>query len=426
MRIAIVGSGISGLGAAWALSPRHEVVIFEREVQPGGHAHTVEVDTKDGVLALDTGFVVYNELNYPQLTRLFATLGIESQPSDMSFSVYRSDRGRVLEWAGGNGAAGLFAQKQRLADVRHWRLLTDIVRFNRIARATLDNGILHGTLGEFLRGNGFTRALAWHYLIPMTAAIWSCPPQLMLETPANTILRFLANHGLLNLRGRPWWRSVKGGSTRYVSRLLAASGTRVRLGTAVTRITREACGVMIESACGRERFDACVLASHADESLALIGDADSEEHNILGSFCFSANDAYLHSDESLMPASRRAWASWNVRMNGRQIPRANVSVTYWLNRLQRLATPGNYFVTLNPERPPRGAITRIGYTHPVLDTVAVEAQHKLPGIQGRGGLYYAGAWTRYGFHEDGLASGLDAARAVEDNHACDNAREATP
>lgn len=426
MRIAIVGSGISGLGAAWTLTRRHEVVVFERETRPGGHAHTVEVETGDGVLALDTGFVVYNEHNYPELTRLFDILGIESQPSDMSFSVYRSNRGRVLEWAGGNGAAGLFAQTQRLADVRHWRLLTDIMRFNRIARAALDDGGLHGTLGAFLRGNGFTKSLAWHYLIPMTAAIWSCPPQLMLETPAHTILRFLANHGLLNLRGRPRWRSIKGGSIRYVRRLLALSGTAVRLDSPVTRITREAGGIVVESRHGRERFDACVLASHADESLALIGDADREEHNVLGSFCFSANDAYLHGDETLMPASQRAWASWNVRMNGGHDPRANVSVTYWLNRLQRLTAPGNYFVTLNPERPPRGVIARIGYTHPVLDTVAVEAQRRLPGIQGRGGLYYAGAWTRYGFHEDGLASGLDAARAVEDDLERGRVREAAP
>jgi len=421
-----VGSGISGLGAAWALTRRHEVVVFEREARPGGHVHTIEVETGDGLLALDTGFVVYNEHNYPELTRLFDTLGIESQPSGMSFSVYRRDRGRGLEWAGGNGAGGLFAQTRRLADVRHWRLLTDIVRFNRIARAALDDGNLHGTLGEFLRANGFTTALAWHYLIPMTAAIWSCPPQLMLETPAHTILRFLANHGLLILRGRPRWRCIKGGSIRYVRRLLALSGTPVRLGMPVTRITREAGGVLVESRCGRERFDACVLACHADESLALIGDADTEEHNVLGSFCFNANDAYLHTDETLMPVSRRAWASWNVRMYGGHDPRASVSVTYWLNRLQRLAVAGNYFVTLNPQRRPHGVIARIGYTHPVLDMVAVEAQRRLPGIQGRGGLYHAGAWTRYGFHEDGLASGLDAARTVEDDFEHGHVREAAP
>lgn len=419
MRIAIVGSGIAGLGAAWALSRQHEVVVFEREDRPGGHSHTVEVDTGREKLALDTGFLVYNESNYPELVRLFDRLGIESVPSDMSFSVCMNGHGRVYEWAGGNGPGGLFAQPHRLADARHWRLLGAILRFNRIARASLSSGERRATLGEFLRHNGFSRALAWQYLIPMTAAIWSCPPQRMLEAPAHTILGFLANHGLLNVRGRPQWRSVKGGSIRYVRRLLTVSGTPLRLATPAFRVTRRAEGVLVESSHGRESFDACVLACHADQSRRLLGDADAVEHNVLSAFRFSANDAYLHRDAGLMPASRRAWASWNVRMSGEQGPDAAVSVTYWLNRLQRLQTKQDYFVTLNPAHTPRKVITALRYSHPVLDAAAVAAQRELAGMQGRGGVYYAGAWTRYGFHEDGLASGLVAARAIESD-ACGN------
>lgn len=413
MRIAVVGSGISGLGAAWALARQHDVVVFEREPRAGGHAHTLEVEDAGGRLAVDTGFMVYNERNYPELSRLFAVLGVESQPTGMSFSVSRREGGRIREWAGGNGAGGVFAQGRRLADAGHWRLLAGIARFNRVARRALAAGRADGTLGDFLRAHGLSRALAEHYLVPMTAAIWSCPPRLMLDAPAGTILGFLANHGLLELHGRPRWRSLAGGSVNYVRRLLAASGTPVRLATPVTGIARHADGVRVATGHGRESFDACVLACHADDALALMDDADRRERGVLGAFGFSASTAFVHRDPAFMPAARRAWASWNVRMDGGSEAGEAVRVTYWLNRLQCLPGPGNLFVTLNPARAPRDTIAVLDYTHPVLDAVAVQAQQELPAIQGRGGLYYAGAWTRYGFHEDGLASGLAAARAIE-------------
>lgn len=419
MRIAVAGAGIAGLGAARALSRHHDVVLFEREKQPGGHAHTVEVGTRNGPVALDTGFLVYNERNYPELVRLFNTLDVATQPSDMSFSVQRNARGRRLEWAGGIGAAGLFAQRLRFFDPVHWGLLAEILRFNRVALKALDSEPLHGTLGEFLEQHEFSHPLTWSYLIPMTAAIWSCPPEQMLDSSAQTLLRFLFNHGLLHVRGRPQWRSVSGGCVNYVRNLLARSNMSIRLGTPVIRLVREPTGVAIESSHGREHFDACILACHADESLALLGDADAEERRILGVFRFSTNIGYLHSDASFMPAARRAWASWNVRMDRERNPQAGVSVTYWLNRLQRLSTPDNYFVTLNPVHEPREIIKTLHYTHPVLDTEAVDAQQALIGIQGRGGLYYAGAWTRYGFHEDGLVSGLAAARAIGTGNAAE-------
>lgn len=413
MRIAVVGSGISGLGAAWALAREHDVVLFERAPRAGGHAHTLVVDTVDGGLAVDTGFMVYNERNYPELSRLFAVLGVETRPTDMSFSVSQRDQRVIREWAGGNGAAGVFAQVRRLADAGHWRLLAGIVRFNRAARLALARGPVNGTLGDFLRVHGVSRVLADRYLVPMTAAIWSCPPRLMLDSPASTILGFLSNHGLLGLHGRPQWRSLAGGSVTYVRRLLAASGTPVRLATPVTGIARHAGGVRVATGHGSESFDACVLACHADDALVLMEDADRRERGVLGAFGFSASTAFVHRDAALMPAARRAWASWNVRMHGGREAGEAVCVTYWLNRLQCLPGPGNVFVTINPGRPPRDTIAVLEYTHPVLDAAAVQAQQELPAIQGRGGLYYAGAWTRYGFHEDGLASGLAAARAIE-------------
>ena len=412
MRVAVVGSGIAGLSAARALAARHEVAVFERALRPGGHVHTIEVEIAGGGrLALDTGFLVFNRRNYPGLNRLFEELGVATQPSDMSFAVSVETDGGELEWAGGNGPGGLFAQRRRLVDPGHWRLLGAILRFNRDARAALAGGRAAGSLADFLRRGSYPRALADHYLVPMAAAIWSSPPGRMLAAPAATVLGFFANHGLLDLRGRPQWRTVAGGSARYVERLLEAAGLEPLLATPVERVRRGAHGVTVETGALAERFDACVLACHADEALALLAEPSAAERAVLGAFRFEDNFAYLHRDPAFMPRARSAWSSWNVKVmpaRGRDAP---VTVTYWLNRLQRLAPRENYFVSLNPPARPRDVLATLRYSHPVLDAAAVAAQARMDLIQGGGGIYFAGAWTRYGFHEDGWLSGLAAAQA---------------
>ena len=413
MRIAVIGSGIAGLSAARALAGRHHVTVFERADRPGGHVRTVTVEATGQTLALDTGFVVFNRRNYPGLTRLFRELEIETQPSDMSFAVSLDDAGKRIEWAGGNGILGLFAQGRRTADPRHWRMLAGILRFNRYARDALARGAVPGTLREFLRAGGHDRIVAERYLVPMAAAIWSCPPGRMLDAPASSLLAFFRNHGLLEVTGRPGWRTVRGGSSRYVKRLLASGGFEVRCGTPVERIDRRGGSPTVEWGGRRERFDACVLACHADESLALLADASPRESRVLGAFRFEDNFAFLHRDPRLMPVARRAWASWNVRLDTGGGDHAGVAVTYWLNRLQRLGVREDYFVSLNPAVRPRQPLAAMRYTHPVLDTAAVAGQRQLPEIQGTGGCVYAGAWTRYGFHEDGFVSGLEAARRLD-------------
>lgn len=417
MDIAVIGAGVSGLGAAWLLSKRHRVTLYEKEARLGGHAHTVEVvaKAKDGrsrAIPVDTGFIVYNEATYPNLIALFDRLGVASETSNMSFAA-SIDRGRV-EYSGGTWT-GLFAQPSNLLRPGHWRMLRDAMRFFRDGTAMAAGGVGGPTLGEFLIRGRYSREFVENHLIPMAAAIWSCPPSKMLEFPARSFCAFFRNHGLLQIFDRPLWRTVKGGSREYVKAILADIGPSLGRENGAAGVRVEPGGVKVRGQDGKvRRFDRVVLAGHADESLALLENPTSQERDILGAFTFQPNLAVLHQDLALMPKRKLAWASWNylaeregTDMTGERL----VSVTYWMNRLQNLDADFPLFVSLNPIRAPRPE-TVLGaweYMHPAFDAGTLAAQARLPEIQGARGLVFAGAWTGYGFHEDGLRSGLAAA-----------------
>jgi predicted NAD/FAD-binding protein len=419
MRIAIIGSGISGLSAAWRLAPSHQVTLFEADSRPGGHTNSVDV-TLDGLTSpVDTGFLVYNERTYPHLIAMFAELGIETAKSDMSFSV--SVGPRRFEWCG-SSLASLFAQPSNALKPGFWRMLADILRFNRQATALALRGDdvadeLAQPLSKFLAANRYSARFRDHYLLPMAAAIWSCPMSQMLEFPLGSFVRFFHNHGLLQVESRPQWFTVPGGARRYVDRILS-SLPDVRLGTPVRAVSRHAVGanrqVAVATDDGIEWFDHVVLACHSGQSLDLLPDATDAEREVLESIPYQPNRAYLHTDAALMPRRRSAWAAWNYLSNGD--PSApEVSVSYWLNRLQPLPFETPVFVSLNPlaEPAPETVIASFDYEHPVFDSRSVAAQRRLASLQGERRTWYAGAWTGYGFHEDGLKSGLAVAAAID-------------
>jgi predicted NAD/FAD-binding protein len=411
-RIAVVGAGISGLSAAWLLAQRHAVTLYEAAPRLGGHSNTVDV-TLDGVThPVDTGFLVFNHKTYPNLTALFAHLGVDSVESEMSFAV-RLESPR-LEWAG-SSLATVFAQKRNLVSAEFWLMLKDIMRFNRETTALARAGRpVPGTLGEFLDRGRYGRAFTDWYLLPMGGAIWSCPTKAMLDFPAETFLRFCFNHGLLAVNGRPKWRSVNGGAREYVRRL-AADIADVRTGAPVERVLRGEFGVELQLRGGRsERYDRVVLACHGDQALRLLGDADAEERALLGAFRFQRNRALLHTDASFLPRARDAWSAWNYHAGPRGAAGSPVSVSYLINRLQPLPFSQPVLVTLNPYREPAPG-TVVGdydYEHPVFDSAAVAAQGRLASIQGRRRAWFCGAWTGYGFHEDGLRSGMAVANRM--------------
>ena len=411
MKIAVIGSGISGLAAAWLLRHRADVTVYEQELRAGGHTHTV--DTRGGP-AVDTGFIVYNERNYPHFTALLHHLGVASQPSDMSFSA--SIGGGAVEYAGDN-LDTLFAQRWNLLDRAHWRMLFDIARFNRDARHALKSGLRPDlTLGEFILQGRYGDELSRRYLLPMAAAIWSCPVGAMLKFPAASFLKFFENHGLLDLVDRPRWRTVTGGSREYLKKLLLQLGPRVRLGTPVTGVRRtDDNGVQVCDASGRkERYDQVVMAVHGDQVLPLFTAAKPVERRLLGAFRYQDNRVVLHSDPSLMPRRRKAWASWNYLAGEVTDGSARVSVTYWMNRLQALPSDRDYFVSLNPLTEParENVILDTVYAHPVFDHEAMLAQSRLHEIQGQDRIWFCGAWTGYGFHEDGLRSAVQVVQGM--------------
>ena len=409
--IAVIGSGIAGLSAAWLLSRRYEVTLFESQDWLGGHTHTVDL-TLDGVsAAVDTGFLVFNDRTYPNLVALFDHLGVASARSDMSFSV-RVEHER-LEWAG-TDLSTLFAQKSNLVRPAFWSMVRDILRFNREANAQIAIGsIPDGSLGAYLSASGYGRAFRDWYLLPMAAAIWSCPTRQMLEYPCATFLRFCHNHGLLSIQDRPQWRTVLGGGREYVKRMAMAIRD-LRPSTAVERVLRVGERVEVQSDAGVERFDAVVLGCHSDQALRLLADADPDERRVLGSVLYQPNEVVLHTDVSFLPRTRKAWAAWNYIADGAEPGASAVSVSYWLNRLQPLPFTTPVIETLNPIHSPRPetVLARFEYSHPVFDARALLAQSELARIQGRRATWFCGAWTGDGFHEAGLRSGLAVAAAL--------------
>ena len=430
-RVAVIGSGISGLAVAHALASEAHVTLFEAGGHFGGHSHTVDVQL-DGVShGVDTGFLVFNERTYPNLIRLFAELNVETARAEMSFSVQVPQQD--LEWSG-NDLNGVFAQRRNLLRPRFWHMLADIVRFNRLATrlatgldARLDARLptrlaendaaqdQSEPIGEFLSRHRFGAAFRDGYFLPMIGCIWSCPTDQMLQFPVATMIRFCHNHGLIQIADRPQWHTVRGGAKHYVQRMLPRIND-ARLRTPVIGVKRlppgpEARGVLVATAHGSERFDDVVLASHSDQSLAMLDDASTEERRVLGAIRYHPNRAVLHTDTAVLPQRRRAWAAWNyARAGDLQREQAAVCLHYLINRLQPLPWQQPVMVSLNPDpaRMPlaQKVLGEYDYSHPVFDQAAITAQQLLPKIQGRSGLWFCGAWTRYGFHEDGLMSGL--------------------
>ncbi len=413
MKIAVIGTGIAGLSAAWLLHRRYDVTVFEQNGHAGGHSNTVEATGADGnAIPVDTGFIVYNDATYPNLIALFDHLGVPTKPSDMSFSV-SLDRGR-LEYAG-DTLFSLFAQRRNLLRPGFYAMIADILRFFRRAeRDAADPAFSNVTLGDYLDAKRYGERFRTEHLVPMGAAIWSSPMADIMAFPFTSFVRFFSNHGLLKLTNRPLWRTVDGGSRAYVARLTAAFADRIRLNRPVDMVLRHPTHVEVTSGGETERFDQVVLACHGDHALELLGDADRAEERVLGGFRYQRNRAVLHRDPALMPRRRAAWASWNYLAGATRDPKAQVAVTYWMNRLQSIDRATPLFVTLNPLQPPAPAtvIREIDYEHPVLDGAAITAQGALPGIQGRNHTWFCGAHCGYGFHEDGLCAGLAVAEAL--------------
>ncbi|REK05533.1 MAG: FAD-dependent oxidoreductase [Planctomycetota bacterium] len=408
MRIAIVGSGISGLTAAYLLGGRHDVTLFEAGKRLGGHTNTIEVEHGGLRHALDTGFIVYNERTYPNFSRLLAELDVQTQASDMSFSV-RSDR-TGWEYCG-SSLSGLFAQRRNVARPAFYGMLRDILRFNRCAPRVLADEDDTLTLGDYVKLERFGRAFVDHYLIPMGAAIWSAPPERMREFPVRYFVQFCQNHGLLSLANRPQWRTVCGGAARYIEAMCRRRQMDVRLASPVRRLLRRNDGVTLVSGTDRaESFDHVIVAAHADQAIKLLADPSHEEREVLGAFEYQRNEALLHTDTSTLPRRKRAWASWNYHVPA--TARFPVSVTYWLNRLQRIAAPEQFCLTLNDSGTVHQdrVLKRITYHHPLYTSHAVAAQGRWAEISGQRRTHYCGAYWGYGFHEDGVNSAMAVAR----------------
>ncbi|OEZ95358.1 NAD(P)/FAD-dependent oxidoreductase [Duganella phyllosphaerae] len=411
-RIAVIGAGISGLGSAYFLNRQHDVVLFEAGGYLGGHSNTVDVTLEGSTCGVDTGFLVFNERTYPNLIALFEELGVASIASDMSFGVSMDDG--AMEWAG-TSLDTVFAQRAHLLSPSFLGMIKDILHFNRHADAYLAQCLQTPvTLGALLRQHGYGERFREAYMLPMAAAIWSSSPRDILDFPAATFLRFCLNHGLLQVNDRPQWRTVAGGSRNYVAKMAATLPER-RVASAVGGVRRENGQLVVSSSAGDEVFDAVVFATHAPTTLELLLDADADERAILGGVRYQPNRAWLHTDVRLMPRRRKVWSAWNYLSSPAQDGQRPVCVTYWLNQLQDLPFETPVLVTLNPHRPPAPETVHASfdYEHPIMDQSTIAAQQQLPSIQGKDGIWYAGAWTGYGFHEDGLKSALRVAVAFD-------------
>ncbi len=412
-RIAVVGSGIAGLAAARGLTGRARVTLYEAADYFGGHAHSVDVTLGGWTHAVDTGFLVFNERTCPKLVALLAELGVQTAPAEMTFSAQIRPAG--IEWSGASLDA-VFAQRSNLLRPAFWNMLGEIVRFNHVATAlaretsTAGRAALDDSVGDFLDEHRFSRGFRDWYFLPMIGCIWSCPPEQMVRFPVMTLIRFCHDNGLLQVTGRPPWLTVRDGARCYVERIVEGLAD-ARRSTPVRRVRRLAGGgVDVMTDAGAERFDAVVLACHSDQALALLADATGDEIEVLGAIHYQRNRAILHTDTSLLPLRRRAWAAWNYERGprGDDDPEA-VCVHYLINKLQPLPFTTPVIVSLNPVQEPHAASVQgeFHYAHPVYDRRAIAAQVRLPGLQGRADTWFCGAWSGYGFHEDGLASALD-------------------
>lgn len=411
--IAVIGSGISGLAAAWLLSKKHRVTLFERDSRLGGHSNTVDLDLPEGRVAVDTGFIVFNERTYPNLAALLAYLGVGSRATDMSFAA-SLDNG-AFEYSGSN-LRGLFAQRRNLLRPRMWRMISDILRFYHQSRLAVGHGPAELTLGDYLNRAGYGASFIRDHLLPMGGAIWSTSADQMLQHPLQSFIRFCDNHGLLQLVDRPCWRTVQGGSRSYVRRMIADGNIALRLNARIVSVSRDDVRPTLAFADGsREMFDAIVLATHADQALGLLASPTRLERDLLGAMRYQSNAAVLHSDTNLMPRRRTAWSSWNVISDqGGGHADSLICVSYWMNKLQHLPVAQPVLVTLNPNRSVREDLVwaTFDYAHPLFDHRAMMAQRDLWKLQGQGGIWYCGAYFGAGFHEDGLQAGLAVAERL--------------
>lgn len=411
MKVAVIGTGIAGNVAAYKLRQQHDITVFEASSYIGGHTNTVDVYEGVRKLAIDTGFIVFNDKTYPHFIDLLAEIGQESQPSEMSFSV-RSEDG-ALEY-NGSSLNTLFAQRSNLIRPAFYRMIRDILRFNSEARAYSASASAELTVGDYLLGHRYGREFTNHYLIPMAAAIWSAEPSSVLDMPVRFLLRFFDNHGLMQLRDRPTWRVITGGSREYVQKLVAGHRDRVRLNNPVRSLKRTHAGVELRASVGElEVYDAVFVACHSDQALRILETPNTNERDVLGAIHYQANEAILHTDERLMPKRRNAWAAWNYHVA--EDPSRHVAVTYNMNILQGFSSDYQYCVTLNNDSgiDPRRIITRVHYEHPVFSREAIAAQHRQAELN-TDGIFYCGAYWRNGFHEDGVASALHAVQHFEE------------
>ena len=408
MRIAVIGTGVSGLGAAYLLHQHHDLVIYEKNDYLGGHSRTIDVPVKEGVLAVDTGFIVFNDWNYPNLLGLFDEIRVPYQKSDMSFGVSIDDG--WLEYSSG----GLFAQRKNILRPQYWRMLFDVFKFNKQALAYIekDPSITLGNCLEQLKmGSWFKR----YYILAMGAAIWSCPVETIMQFPAQTFLRFFKNHGLLSINKRPQWYTVTGGSREYIKRLTAPFADCITLGNGAARVTQLGDQyVVIDVKGGKREFDHVIFACHADQALALLEKPTVDEQSVLSSFDYQRNHIVVHSDASYMPQHKQCWASWVYLSEQQQDNNQDISLSYWMNNLQSLKTETPVIITLNPARRPKESliINEHNFSHPIFDYKAIIAQDKMQSIQGQRNLWFCGAYQRYGFHEDGLLSAVNVVKRL--------------
>lgn len=423
MKIAVIGSGISGLSAAWCLAQRHQVDLFEQDGRVGGHTNTIQVPLKnDGTQPVDTGWIVYNGHNYPNLTALFQQLGVQTRPTSMSFGVSLG-RG-AYEWKGSDKLFSVFAQPGNLFRAHHWRLITGILRLNRRCKALLASGNLpDGTLAQFLDAEGVNAETRARYLLPMAGLIWSCSPKKAGEYPAADFMRFFDSHSLFNTVDQPQWRTVIGGSQVYVGKLLEGFRGALHLNTPVRRLRRTQHGAQLQTDAGAAEYEAVVCATHSDQALSMLENPTPAEQTVLRGMPYNSSHCVLHTDTSFLPRRRAAWASWNYLNDAvrggacdpeREIHDQPISGSYWMNGLQGIAGPVDYVVTLNPTRPiePARILYQTQYHHPHYGPASPQSHAGLSSIQGQG-IWWAGAWTAYGFHEDGLKSGLSVVRDID-------------